>query len=53
MDIGIYPVKDLDASKALFRTLLGAEPYADAPYYVGFRVDDQEFGLDSTATPRG
>ncbi|MCA1553160.1 MAG: glyoxalase [Chloroflexi bacterium] len=33
-------------AKALFRTLLGVEPYADQPYYVGFRVGDQEIGLD-------
>ena len=45
MDPVIYPVKDLDASKALFRTLLDTEPYVDQPYYVGFRVDGQEFGL--------
>lgn len=53
MDIVIYPVKDLDASKALFRTLLGAEPYADEPYYVGFRVDGQEFGLNPHGHAQG
>jgi predicted enzyme related to lactoylglutathione lyase len=42
----IYPVKDLARAKALFRTLLGIEPYTDQPYYVGFRVGDQEIGLD-------
>ena len=42
----IYPVKDLAQAKMRFRTLLGVEPYADQPYYVGFRVGDQEFGLD-------
>jgi predicted enzyme related to lactoylglutathione lyase len=26
--------------------LLGVEPYADAPYYVGFKVGNQEIGLD-------
>ena len=31
MDPVIYPVKDLDASKALFRTLLDTEPYVDRP----------------------
>ncbi len=24
----------------------GAEPYVDQPYYVGFRLGDQEVGLD-------
>ncbi|HET8579525.1 MAG TPA: VOC family protein, partial [Nitrospiraceae bacterium] len=42
----IYPVKDMARAKTLFRKLLGVEPYADQPYYVGFRVGDQEIGLD-------
>ena len=45
----IYPVKDLAQAKALYGRLLGVAPYTDAPYYVGFRVADQEVGLD----PRG
>lgn len=53
MDPVIYPVKDLDASKALFRTLLDVEPYVDQPYYVGFRVDDQEFGLNPHGHAQG
>src|SRR5512138_1684146 len=42
----IYSVKDIDKAKALFRDLLGIEPYADAPYYVGFKVGNQDIGLD-------
>jgi len=42
----IYPVKDIAKAKAFYGTLLGTEPYADAPYYVGFRVGDHEIGLD-------
>ena len=42
----IYPVKDLTGAKVLYSKLLGIEPYVDAPYYVGFRVGDQEIGLD-------
>jgi predicted enzyme related to lactoylglutathione lyase len=42
----VYPVKDLERAKALYRELLGTEPYADSPYYVGFRVGDQEIGLN-------
>src|SRR5215468_9231848 len=42
----IYPVKDLDKAKAQFKELLGVEPYADAPYYVGFKVGNQDIGLD-------
>lgn len=42
----IYPVKDLEKAKALFSRLLGVEPYVDEPYYVGFKVEDQDIGLD-------
>src|SRR6266849_6302839 len=42
----IYPVTDLAQAKTLYRKLLGVEPYADEAYYVGFRVGDQEIGLD-------
>ena len=42
----IYPVKDIARARTLFRTLLAVEPYTDQPYYVGFRVGDQEIGLD-------
>ncbi|WP_042396648.1 VOC family protein [Streptacidiphilus carbonis] len=42
----IYPVKDLAAAKALFTALLGTEPAQDAPYYVGFEVGGQTFGLN-------
>ncbi len=42
----IYPVKDLAKAKALFSALLGVEPYADAPYYVGYKVGGQDIGLD-------
>jgi predicted enzyme related to lactoylglutathione lyase len=41
----IYPVKDVTQGKALFRKLLGVEPYADQPYYVGFKIGDQDIGV--------
>jgi predicted enzyme related to lactoylglutathione lyase len=41
----IYPVTDMAASKTLFRELLGVEPYADQPYYTGFKIGDQDIGL--------
>jgi predicted enzyme related to lactoylglutathione lyase len=41
----LYPVKDMNQSKEIFRKLLGVEPYADQPYYVGFKVNDQDIGL--------
>lgn len=42
----VYPVKDIEKAKAYFRELLGVEPYADEPYYVGFKVGNQDIGLD-------
>jgi predicted enzyme related to lactoylglutathione lyase len=45
----IYPVKDIARAKTLYSKLLGVKPYVDEAYYVGFRVGDQEIGLD----PRG
>ena len=41
----IYPVKDMAKAKTLFRGLLEIEPYADAPFYVGFKVGNQDIGL--------
>ncbi|MFD0853986.1 VOC family protein [Actinomadura adrarensis] len=41
----LYPVRDLEKSKALFTRLIGAEPTADSPYYAGFDVDGQQIGL--------
>ena len=49
----IYPVKDLAQAKTLYSTLLGVEPYADEVYYVGFRVGDQEIGLDPHGHNKG
>ncbi len=49
----VYPVKDIARAKALFRELLGVEPYADAPYYVGFKVGDQDIGLDPNGHKEG
>lgn len=42
----IYPVTDVARAKATFQTFLGVEPYADSPYYVGFKVRDLDIGLD-------
>jgi len=47
----VYPVKDLEKAKSFFGKFLGAEPYVDGPYYVGYRVDDNlEVGLDPNST---
>lgn len=42
----IYPVTDIAKAKAVYRELLGVEPYADEAYYVGFKVGGQDIGLD-------
>lgn len=49
----IYPVKDLDRAKALFSALLGTQPYADEPYYVGFKDAGQDVGLDPNGHAKG
>lgn len=50
----VYPAKDMDRAKALFRGLLGVEPYAESGYYSGFRTDGgPEIGLDPNARSRG
>ncbi len=49
----IYPVKDMARAKAQFRTLLGVEPYGDQPYYIGFKVGDQDIGLDPNGHKAG
>jgi len=46
----VYPVKDLDKAKKFYSQFLGVEPYADSPYYVGYRVGDQEIGLDPNSS---
>jgi predicted enzyme related to lactoylglutathione lyase len=41
----IYPVNDINRSRKLFSQLLGVEPYAESPYYVGYKVGNQDIGL--------
>jgi predicted enzyme related to lactoylglutathione lyase len=53
IEVIVYPVSDLARAKTLFRTLLGVDPYADQAYYVGFRVGDQEIGLDPYGHSKG
>jgi predicted enzyme related to lactoylglutathione lyase len=49
----IYPVKDLAKAKTLYSELLGAEPYMDEAYYVGFNVEGHDFGLDPHGHSQG
>src|SRR5882724_5142469 len=43
----IYPVKDAQRSSMLVRRLLGVDPCVEQPYYLAFRLGDQEIGLDA------
>ncbi len=49
----ICPVKDIARAKTLYSKLLGVEPYVDQAYYVGFKVGDQELGLDPNGHKAG
>ena len=50
IQIIVFPAKDLDKAKNFYNTFLGTEPYVDGPYYVGYKVGDQEVGLDPNST---
>ncbi len=45
----LHPVSDLAAAKTVYAALLGTEPQADSPSYVGFDAGGQHIGL----VPRG
>ena len=49
----VYPVKDVAQSKKLFTALLGKEPFVDQPYYVGYKIGDQDIGLDPNGHKHG
>src|ERR1700730_14540598 len=53
INVLVYPVTDLAHAKAVYSALLGVEPYADQPYYVGFRVGGHELGLDPNGHKQG
>jgi hypothetical protein len=49
----IYPLKDAQCASTLFRKLLNAKPFVEQPYYSGFRIGDQEIGLDPNGHKAG
>ena len=49
----LHPVSDLAAAKAVYTALLGVEPQADAPYYVGYDAEGQHIGLVPGGGPQG
>lgn len=53
MQTVMIPVGDIAAAKQLYGALLGAEPYMDEEYYVGFRANGQDIGLDPGGAAKG
>ena len=49
----LHPVSDLAAAKAVYSALLGIQPQADGPYYVGFEAEGQHIGLVPGGGPQG
>lgn len=49
----IYHVKDMDAAKAWYSSVLGFAPYFDQPFYVGFNVGGYELGLQPSEGEAG
>ncbi|MEV6824419.1 VOC family protein [Amycolatopsis sp. NPDC051102] len=49
----LHPVTDLAAAKAVYTALLGTEPQADAPYYVGYDAEGQHIGLVPNGAQQG
>jgi len=47
----IYGVNDIARAKAWYSQALGAAPYFDEPFYVGFNVGGYELGLDPNTKP--
>jgi predicted enzyme related to lactoylglutathione lyase len=47
----IYPVADLARAKLWYEQVVGAKPYFDQPFYVGFSVGGFELGLLPNGTP--
>jgi len=45
----VYPVKDIEKAKAFYGKFLDTAPYIDSPYYIGYKVGEQEIGLDPHA----
>ena len=49
----LHPVSDVEKARAVYTALLGIEPQADSPYYVGFDVAGQHIGLVAGGGPQG
>jgi catechol 2,3-dioxygenase-like lactoylglutathione lyase family enzyme len=47
----IYPTPDIEAAKSWWTGLVGAEPYFDEPFYVGYNIAGYELGLLPDGNP--
>lgn len=52
IDNVLYPVGDLEAAKRVYTALVGADPMADSPYYVGYDVAGVQLGLVPAGGPQ-
>ena len=41
----IFPIKDAEKAKTVYTAFLGVAPYADSPYYIGYKAGNLEVGL--------
>jgi predicted enzyme related to lactoylglutathione lyase len=48
----LHPVTDLAKAKAVYTALLGVEPMADSPLYVGYEAEGQQIGLVPNGGPQ-
>jgi len=46
----VFPVKDIDKAKKFYTTFLEIDPYVDGEYYVGYKLNGLEVGLDPNGT---
>ncbi len=52
LKVTVHPVHDLDAAREVYGSLFG-DPYVDQPYYVAYRVGEEEVGLDPNGHRQG
>jgi predicted enzyme related to lactoylglutathione lyase len=45
----VYPSKDIEAAKTFYTEFFEVEPYAESQYYVGYKTEHLEIGLDPNA----
>ena len=50
IEVLVYPTSDAEKSKKLLNAYLGVEPYVDGDYYIGYKTEGMEIGLDPNAS---